>query len=301
MKRVLVTGAKGFIGSPCLNYLSECDYEIHAVTSSSAPNIESNITWHQCDLLNEQAILALCEKVKATHLLHLAWNVAPGFKTSIDNIDWVKASMVLLQAFYHQGGRRVALAGTCFEYDLRGGVLTESLSPLGAHTVYGAAKHTLHELVRSFCEKNDLSYVWPRVFYLYGPNEFAGRLVASVINSILSGESAMCSEGRQVLDFSHVFDVASAIVTLLDSEVEGGINIGSGVPTSVRELVLTTAEILGDRLAVNLGAIPTAKNEPPVIVANIEKLSQTGWKAEFDLEAGLLNTCEWWRKKLLQQ
>jgi len=301
MKRVLFTGANGFIGSPCLNYLTDLNYEIHGVSTSSNSELIPNVTWHKCDLLNSFDVAALCKKVKATHLLHLAWDVKPGYKTSVDNLDWVKASMGLLRAFYENGGRRAAFAGTCFEYDLHNGVLRENLTPMGPHTVYGAAKHTLHELVRDFAKKTDLSYAWSRVFYLYGPNELPERLVASVIKSILSGQIAACSEGRQVLDFLHVFDVASALVTILDSDIQGGVNVGSGVPTSVRELVLTIAEILGNKKAVNLGAFPSPQHEPPVIIANIEKLSQLGWQPKFSLDKGLLDTCNWWRETLQQK
>lgn len=297
-KRLLMTGTSGFIGHPCVQELTRLGYEIHAVSATRRDNTDS-IIWHHVDILDSEKVMDLCAQVRASHLLHLAWFVEPGYKTAIDNIAWITASMHLLQAFYNNGGRRAVFAGTCFEYDLNSGLLIEDRTPKGPHTVYGASKHTLQELVRNFAETSDLSVAWARIFYLYGPRENPQRLVSSVINTLLNGERAACSEGRQVLDFLHVSDVASALVAVLESNAQGAVNIGSGNPVSVRELVYTTAELLsaGDR--VDFGARPTPANEPLVIVANTDRLNNDiGWSPRFTLASGLLNTIEWWRNAL---
>jgi len=294
MKRVMVTGATGFIGFHCLKLLFEKGYEVHAISPDGViPEAMDSIIWHKCDLLNSEAVSEMCERICATHLMHLAWFVNID---SEENLRWVLASMHLVRAFKLNGGNRITFAGTCFEYDANSGVLREDCTPVSPHTVYGASKHTLHELVKSFSESEDLSFAWARIFYLYGPRENPRRLVASIINDLLTGKNAACSEGRQVRDYLHVYDVASALVAILDSEVTGALNIGSGVPISVRELATTTADLMSSEQQVDFGAIPSSSKEPLVIVANTEKLiNQTGWKPRFGLIDGLEHTIEWWR------
>ena len=103
-KRVLVTGATGFIGSHCLVPLLQRGYEVHAVSTKSGMKAESSIIWHQADLLDGSAAGRLMEAVKPTHLLHLAWYVVPGKLISSDlNFDWVHSSMELLRVFQQQG------------------------------------------------------------------------------------------------------------------------------------------------------------------------------------------------------
>ena len=67
----------------------------------------------------------------------------------------------------------------------------------------------------------DLSTAWGRIFYLYGPGEYPSRLVPSVIGSLLHDEPARCTHGRQLRDYLHVADVASAFAAILDGKSRG--------------------------------------------------------------------------------
>ena len=165
---------------------------------------------------------ASSRSVKPTHLLHLAWYVVPGkLITAPENFAWVAASFDLVRRFAEPGGQRVAVCGSGYEYDWRYGYCSEELTPCVPDTVYGACKQALHEMVRSFAAGQGLSAAWGRVFFLYGPNEHPQRLVSSVIRSLLEGEPAPCSHGRQIRDYLHVQDVADGLVALLDSDVAG--------------------------------------------------------------------------------
>src|SRR6478609_99248 len=101
-KKVLVTGATGFIGARCLPRLIEKGYEVHAVISRTAPlACNSRIVWHKCDLLDAAECAHLAESVRSSHLLHLAWIAAPGkFWASSDNLRWLTAGVHLVESFY---------------------------------------------------------------------------------------------------------------------------------------------------------------------------------------------------------
>ncbi len=105
-----------------------------------------------------------------------------------------------------------SVCGSGYEYDWSYGYCTEGLTPCVPDTVYGACKHALHEMVRSYAAARQLSVAWPRVFFLYGPHEHPQRLVSSVVRALLRGEPAPCSHGRQIRDYMHVQDVADGLV-----------------------------------------------------------------------------------------
>jgi nucleoside-diphosphate-sugar epimerase len=301
-KRVLVSGATGFIGSHCLAPLLQRGYEVHAVSTKAGVKTDLSIVWHQADLLGGSSNELLMEEIKPTHLLHLAWYVVPGKLISSDlNFDWVRSSMELLRAFHLQGGRRVVMPGSSYEYDWNYGYCHETRTPTVPNTIYGACKHSLDVMAQAFCQGHGLSWAWPRVFFLYGPNEHPDRLVPSVIRSVLQGQEARCSHGKQIRDYLHVQDVAEAIVSVLDSGVEGAINIGSGTAVTLREMIVMIGSMLGRKDLLKLGAVPSRANDAPLVVANVERLiNEVKWQPRFSMEEGLQHTIEWWRRTLAQ-
>jgi nucleoside-diphosphate-sugar epimerase len=214
----------------------------------------------------------------------------------VENFRWVSAGLQLLEAFSSHGGQRFVGVGSCAEYDWHFGSLSEATTPLNPATPYGICKHAFQLLSRSFAKSTGLSAAWGRLFFLYGPHEHRNRLVASVISSLLNEESALCSLGQQERDFLYVLDAADALVSLLDSDVEGPINIGSGEAISVADVVTQIGEQMGKPELIRLGAIPSPKNEPPLLTADTTRLkSELRWSPKYPLADGLRETIEWWK------
>jgi nucleoside-diphosphate-sugar epimerase len=149
-KKVLVTGASGFIGRYCLPILQSVEFEVHAVSSHPAPDVHSGVHWHQSNLLRTEEIATLIEAVQPTHLLHLAWYAVPGrYWTSAENFRWVQASLELLQRFRDHGGELIVTAGTCAEYSWANGYCSESTTDLAPASLYGTCKHALRLMVEA--------------------------------------------------------------------------------------------------------------------------------------------------------
>ncbi len=316
MKRVLLTGASGFVGRQVLVPLLARGFELHAVSSREAipPEwddarggpadgiglMENAVTWHHADLLAYDAAMALVERVRPTHLLHLAWYAEHGrFWTSTENLRWVEASLRLLRAFGEAGGERAVMAGTCAEYDWSVSErYVEEGSRLTPQTLYGASKHALASVAQAWCEQVGISFAWGRIFFLHGPGEHPERLVPSVARAVLSGRPAPCSHGRQLRDFLYSADVAGAFAALLDSPVRGAINIGSGEPASIAEIVRLVAAAAGDPELVRLGALVAREGEPTELVGDVTRLrEQVGWTPRFTLAQGVGRSVAWWRER----
>lgn len=299
MKKVLLTGASGFIGRHAISSLLESGYEVHAVCNTSKPEIDedTNLFWYKCNLLNLEEQKQLLAKIKPTHLLHFAWYAVHGkYWTSLENLRWVQASLELLMNFVENGGKRAVFAGTCAEYDWSYGYCSEGVTPIRPQTLYGTCKNSLQEILKHFSNQTKLSYAWGRIFFLYGPFEHPARLVPSVIRSLLKDEPAKCSHGNQIRDFLYVKDVASAFVSLLESNVEGPIDIASGQPVALHQIIHIIADKLKKQHLVKLGIIPVQTNDPPFLVADTRRLNQeVGWMPIYSLERGTDITIEWWR------
>ena len=300
MKKILITGASGFIGRNCLSRLLNVGYEVHAVCPDPIIKNDLRINWHRMDLLNIRQAEEVAADVKATHLLHFAWYAEPKkYWNSEENLRWVQASIALLKSFYSNGGHRAVMAGTCAEYDWHDGYCSEKETPLLPATVYGKCKHDLQTALASFSDKTGLSSGWGRIFLLYGPHEHPQRLVSSVIISLLQGRPASCSHGNQIRDFLHVEDVASAFVALLESDVRGPVNIASGQGIALKDVILKIGEKLGRPELIRLGAIPSSKDEPPLLVADVHRLKEeVGWTPRFNIDTGLDQTIDWWKENL---
>jgi len=302
-KRILVTGASGFIGRQVLPLLQENgDEEVIALhRGPSAPAISAaaaaaTVRWIQSDLFDRSALRKILAETKPSHLLHLGWSVPhETFWTSRDNLDWSAASLTLFRDFFDAGGSRWVGAGSCAEY-LWGSrePLAESTTPLKPATLYGQAKKAVFETLAQAASQDSLSWAWGRVFFLYGPHENPKRFVRFTLEALLAGRHAPLSDGRQVRDFLHVKDVARAFCRLLDSEASGAVNIGSGEGCELKTLASLLEKATGTQGLLDWGARPRPTNDPDTLVSDNSRLiCETSWRPEFSLEQGLRDYVAW--------
>jgi nucleoside-diphosphate-sugar epimerase len=300
VKRILVTGASGFVGRATLGPLLRRGFEVHAVAYSNAHTSDASVHWHQVDLIDPAATSALCAAVAPSHLLHFAWYATPGkFWTALENFAWVKASLELLDAFRVAGGTRAVMAGTCAEYDWRYGCCVERLTPLVPSSTYGICKAALSGMADAFARETGVSVAWGRIFFPFGPREYPERLTSYVIRTLLNGEPALCTRGNQVRDFLFVDDVADAFSALVDSTVQGAVNIGSGEPLSISNFLKHIARRIGRPDLLRLGARPETARDAPLVIADVSRLrEEVGWSQTHSLDQALERSIDYWRFKL---
>lgn len=266
MKKVLVTGLSGFIGSHTVDFLIEKEYKIHATSTQNRANTEY-INWYQCNLLIEREVKELLNKIKPDYLLHLAWDVTPGkYMQSHKNYDWLIASINLLNCFKATGGQRAVFAGTQLEYI--------------DNSPYPATKRALLEVLKSL----NISYASGRVFNLFGENESPKRLVPYTIQSLINKTEVKYTSGDKELDFMYVKDVARAFVEILNSDIQGIVDIGSGKSIKIKDLVYMIAQLFDNIELVKFENSENRTTSNDRIIANIDRLkNEVGFVPEYNI------------------
>jgi nucleoside-diphosphate-sugar epimerase len=295
-RRVLVTGATGFIGRHTLAPLTERGFEVHAVTSRTPPE-DDGVRWHQVDLLGREGLRDLLAATTPSDLLHLAWYAEPGrFWMSSENLAWGSATVRLVQAFAEYGGRRAVVAGSCAEYRWGDpGPCVEGTTALEPATLYGTCKNATRVALEAAAERLGIEVAWGRIFFVFGPGEAPDRLVASVARALLAGDRAATTDGHQIRDVLHVQDVAEALVALLDSPVTGPVNVGSGVGRQLLELITAIGACAGQSDLLDVGALPARPDDPEELVADVGRLrDEVGFSARVGWEDGIAQTVRWW-------
>ncbi|WP_170376781.1 MULTISPECIES: NAD-dependent epimerase/dehydratase family protein [Ruegeria] len=281
MARVLLSGATGLIGRATASALAGAGHEV--VTLGRNPG--SDII---CNLLNPIATTTALETAQASHLVHLAWHDGPRDRwVSSANLNWMAATLHLVQEFARIGGQRAVCAGSCAEYDWSEATLTET-SPLRPRTLYGAAKAGTS---LALCKGQDalgLSLAWARIFFVYGPGEPPGRLLGDLISNLRAGQPVKCTDGLQKRDFLHVDDLARALSRLLDTDEVGAVNVASGTAIAVRDLIAEVATQMHHTDLVQLGAIARAPDDPDLLEADVTRLrNKVGFIPQHNLNSGV--------------
>lgn len=304
--KVLLTGATGFIGSRVAKILVELGCEVTALVRPGSntwriDDFADSISPLSCDLLSIENVQLELQDIKPDTCVHLAWYAEPGkYLDSLENISHLSASMILASILAKGGCTRFVGIGTCYEYDLRftSRCLSEEDNTY-PNSVYAAAKLGFYRALTELGRTSGMQVAWARPFYQYGPCEDKRRLIPYAINSLLQNSEAKVTAGEQVRDYLYIDDVASAICAITMSDLTGPVNVGSGVPIKVKEIVSTIAKMLGREHLLKIGALQSNPMEPKFVCAQNNKLIQgTRWSPHFSLNEGLSLTIDWWRAQL---
>ncbi|CAH0294403.1 epimerase [Pseudomonas koreensis] len=276
--KVLVTGATGFVGRHLVAALLARGCEVRAVarnaeTARSMPWIEDvefvSADIHAADL----NVVALTEGIDA--LVHLAWPGLPNYRALFHFEHNLMADYRFIKSAVEAGVQQVLVTGTCFEYGMQSGPLSESTEPRPSNP-YGLAKHTLHLFLQNLQQEQAFTLQWARLFYLHGEGQNPNSLLAALDRAIDAGEASFnMSAGEQLRDFLAIETAASHLAAILHQrDFDGVVNCASGQPVSVRALVEQRLRERGATLDLNLGHYPYPTHEPMAFWAVVERLQK---------------------------
>ena len=268
--KILLTGATGFVGRQILRRLRENGRAVRvAVRTGSATRVENAIDMEVIetpDLFSESASgwARACAGIDT--VIHAAWYAKPGlYLQAPENIACLQGTLALARGCADAGVRRFAGVGTCFEYDLSGGILPVD-TPLRPTTVYAGAKAATYLALSNWLPTQRVEFVWCRLFYLYGEGEAEERLVPHLRRRLAAGEVAELTSGTQIRDYLDVRDAGRMIADTAMGAEQGAVNICSGISQTVREMAERCADEYGRRDLLRFGARPDNLVDPPCVL-----------------------------------
>lgn len=256
--KVAVTGATGFIGRHVLAELADVGAEVVPVSRTST-NLQGVI---QMDIgtppANPYGALGYPDV-----MIHLAWSGLPNYRSPHHVETELPQQFSFLSALVDGGLPSLLVTGTCFEYGMKNGMLSEDMETRPENP-YGCAKDLLRQKLQLLQRHKSFALTWARLFYTFGEGQPANSLYPQLKAALKRGDPTFqMSAGQQVRDYLPVRQIARYIVALaLSGKDIQVVNIASGQPISVLELVQKWLSENNQTIALDLGYYPYPDYEP---------------------------------------
>ncbi len=304
-RRILLTGATGFLGAHLLRRLSVEENVRVAILVRPESNrwrIESlrgKLLEIEGNVRRPLEASAAIEEFAPETVLHLAWSgVGNRFRNDFSQVeDNLPGSLALLRLCHRAGCRHWIALGSQAEYGPLNNVISED-APTRPTTLYGAAKLSAMLLSRQLCAQLGMRFVWLRVFSTYGPMDDAGWMIPQLILSLLKGERPALTEGTQRWDYLYAADAAEAIYrAAIVTDAEGIFNLGSGEAHTIQSIVKRIRDLVDPALPLGFGEVPFRPDQVMHLQADITRLKEAvGWSPATTLADGLAMTVKWYRE-----
>jgi dTDP-6-deoxy-L-talose 4-dehydrogenase (NAD+) len=276
--KVLVTGATGFVGRHLVQALLARGCEVRAVARNA--ETAANLPWinavefvsadiHAADL----DVSTLTADIDA--LVHLAWPGLPNYQALFHFEHNLMADYRFIKGAVEAGVTQVLVTGTCFEYGMQSGPLSEQTAPQPGNP-YGLAKNSLRLFLENLQRVLPFTLQWARLFYLHGEGQNPNSLLAALDRAIDAGDDRFnMSAGEQLRDYLAIETAAGYLAAIVQQrEFDGVINCASGQPVSVRALVEQRVRERGASIRLNLGHYPYPTHEPMAFWGVADRLQQ---------------------------
>jgi dTDP-6-deoxy-L-talose 4-dehydrogenase (NAD+) len=196
-------------------------------------------------------------------MIHLAWPGLPNYKNEFHVTKNLPAQIRFLKNILDNGLKNIAVTGTCLEYGMKEGRLSEEMECEPANA-YAIAKNELRKYLAHYALENNISLKWIRLFYLFGKGQNPKSLFSQLENAILKREPVFnMSGGEQVRDYLPIELAAKYIcIIALQDYVSGIINCCSGEPVKIIDLVEKFIKETGAEIKLNKGFYPYPDYEP---------------------------------------
>lgn len=284
----LVTGATGFAGRHLVRRLASDGWGVHAVTRASSqrrPVLPLSVVLHELDDVVGE-VGAVITTIRPDVVFHLAalsaHHVAGQLRPLIEaNVTF---SAAVASACAATGSQMIHVSSSAKHY---GGAIYSPVS------FYGATKQAQCDLVQYFVEAEGLDAREVCLFDTYGPDDDRGRLVTLLLDAAASGAPLALSSGRQLIDLTHIDDVAAALVMLARHEQPvSRLVVRAGAPRTIRALADLVSQVTGRPINARWGARPERPRE--MITEWQVPSDDVGWQPQIPLQVGLQRL---WRER----
>lgn len=300
MKKAIVTGANGFVGSAVTKELLSSGYEVYALDqvdcNQNLPN-DARCIFVPCDLA---AMSALKDRVPADAyeaMYHFAWVGSAGpmradTEMQLRNAQWTIDSM---RAAHSLGCKRFVCAGSIMEHETMAAAYTQGNKP-GLGYIYGSGKLVAHTMSMSVAAQIGIELVWPEITNAYGVGERSPRMINTTIQKCIRGEAPQFTAGTQNYDFVYIDDVALAFRLIGEKgKPFHEYIVGSGTARPLKEFLLEMQASIAPDLPFVFGDIPFTGIDLPLSTFSCAQTeADTGFRAKVSFSEGCRRTRDWW-------
>ncbi len=300
MKRAVITGPTGAIGTALIEYLEGRNVEVMAVVrpgSKRADRIKESrlVKKVECDLSDLSELPKLIEG-ESDIFYHFAWEGTFGDSRNdmyMQNKN-VKYALDAVEAAAALGCKRFIGAGSQAEYGRFEGKLNDKV-PAFPENGYGIAKLCAGQMTKVWAQQKGIEHIWTRILSIYGPYDGDNTMVTSTIRKLLAGETPACTKGEQMWDYLYSRDAAKAMYLLGLKGVNGRTYcIGSGNAVPLRDYIDCIITAVNPGAKVDYGAVPYSDRQVMYLCADIEALKEdTGFVPDYTFEQGIKETVDW--------
>jgi len=314
-KRVLVTGAGGFIGSHLAETLARGGANVrafvrynsrndHGWLETTEPALRETIEIFVGDLVNPEAVAGAIEGCDTVFHLGALIPIPYSYRHPREYVAAnVTGTLNILEAARRSDVRRIVHTSTSEVYGTAVTVPIGEHHPLNAQSPYAASKIGADQLALSFFRSFETPVVVARPFNTFGPRQSARAVIPTVISQALTGTPIALGSMHPTRDFSYVADAVAGFIACGETAgVEGEvINLGTGIEYSIAEMVAIVLKLIGVDLEVHA---TSERQRPPgseveQLLAGCEKAKALlGWEPQVSFEEGLRRTIEWMRGAL---
>lgn len=306
-KKILVTGATGFIGKNLVKSLKE-KFEVYAlILDEKEKNVIPQINyilWKTFfDRENEIKTLDGKKFGKIDTVIHLA---SYGVNPKDNDIDKMIESNISLTKDLILNLERVAckniiFTSSGFEYGDKGKIKLKEDMELNPFSLYGATKVSAFLIGKKLCESLGINYINLKLFNIFGEYEGSNRLIPQIINNYLEGKELNFTAGNQVRDYLYIKDIIEVYEMILEENIYNNetYNVCSSEEVTIKEFITKVADIIGiNKDTLNFGIIPSRKEEALYIVGDNSKLKRDfNWNRKYSYEFGIKNMYDFFRKE----
>lgn len=303
MKRVILTGASGFVGANLARVLIREGHDVHLLLRDASRHwrvqeIMGDVVPHYGDLADETAVDALVAKVQADWVFHLAAYGA--YSTQTDARRMVDTNVLgtinLVEACAKAGCEALVNTGSSSEYGFtsHAALETDRIEP---NSTYAVTKAAATHYCSHVAQRENLNFATLRLYSIYGPYEDPDRLMPRLVTAAIHGALPPLVTPEIARDFVYVSDACNAYLLAAQHQHSppGEVyNIGSGVQTSLRDLVDLAKTVFPIEEEPRWGAMPDRQWDSTIWVADSSKANERlGWRPTVSLSDGLKRLSAW--------
>lgn len=306
MKRIILTGGTGFIGTNLARRLLREGHDLHLLVRPNykpwrIEEIKNDVHLHVVDLANAVALNSVVEQIRPDWIFHLAVYGAYPFQSDVQQM--VQTNIIgtinLFAACLRTDFAAFVNTGTSSEYGFKDHAPpeTEFLEP---NSNYALTKASATLFCRYTAQSQRVHLPTLRLYSVYGPYEESTRLMPTLIRQGLKGELPALVNPDTAHDYVYVEDVVDAYLlaaTKPNQEPGAVYNVGTGTQTSLRKVVEVARRVMGIAVEPKWGSMPNRNWDTSVWVADNRKIRETlGWQPRYSFEKGFPLTVEWFRQ-----